>query len=59
MEGLSEFAMNVQRGDHFLTMDVEKGYRHLRLQPLMRDWFIFRYNDRYYQSGDRRFVSHS
>ena len=49
MEGLSEFAMNVQRGDHFLTMDVEKGYRLLRLHPLMRDWFIFRYNGRYYQ----------
>lgn len=26
MDNLAEFAMNVQQGDHFLSMDVEKGY---------------------------------
>lgn len=49
MEMIAEFAMNVQRGDYFISMDIEKGYRHLRLHPDMRDWFIFRYGPRYYR----------
>lgn len=49
METMGEFASSVEKGDHFLSMDVEKGYRHLRLHPAMRDWFVFRYEDRYYQ----------
>ena len=49
MESILEFAMNIQEGDHMLSMDIESGYRHFRLHPAMRDWFIFRYEDRYYQ----------
>lgn len=49
MESIAEFAMTVQKNDKFLSMDIEKGYRHFRLHPCMRDWFIFRYNRRYYQ----------
>lgn len=32
-----------------LSLDIHKGYWHLRLHPLMRDWFVFRYAGRYYQ----------
>lgn len=49
MESLPEFATEIQRGDHFLSMDISKGYRHFRLHPRMRDWFIFRWDGRYYQ----------
>lgn len=49
MESISEFAMSAQQGDHFLSFDITNGYRHLRLAPAMRDWFIFRYNGQYYQ----------
>lgn len=49
MESLPEFACSIRRGDHFLSLDIVKGYRHFRLAPAMRDWFIFRYEDRYYQ----------
>ena len=49
METLTEFAMSVQPKDRMISMDIEKGYRHLRLHPSMRDWFIFRYDGRYYQ----------
>ena len=49
MESLSEFATEIQEEDHFLSMDIQKGYRHFRLHPQMREWFIFRYEGRYYQ----------
>lgn len=49
MDSISEFALELQHGDHFLSMDLYKGYRHFRLAPAMRDWFIFRYEGRYYQ----------
>lgn len=49
MEMISEFAMSVRRGDHFLSMDIEKGYRHFRLHPRMRDWFLFHYSGRYFR----------
>ncbi len=49
METLSEFAMSVQPEDHMISFDIEKGFRHLRLHPAMRDWFLFRYNGKYYQ----------
>jgi len=48
MESISEFAMDIQRGDHFISMDIKGGYRHFRLAPTMRDWFLFRYEGRYY-----------
>ena len=49
LEVLSEFAMNVQRSDFFMIMDIEKGYLHMGLHPTMRDWFIFRYAGRYFK----------
>ena len=50
LEGLTEFATSIQPGDRCLGMDLEKGYRHMRLHPSMRDWFIFRYRGRYFRS---------
>ena len=47
MEMWAEFEMNVQHGDHFLSLDIAKGYRHMRLHPAMREWFIFKYDGRY------------
>lgn len=49
MEMLSEFAMSIQPGDHFLSFDIYKGYRAFRLAPGMRDWFLFRYGGRYFK----------
>lgn len=49
MESVSEFATSIQKGDHLLSMDIEKGYRHFRLHPAMRDWFIFHYYGKYYR----------
>lgn len=49
METLPEFAMSVQPEDHMISFDIEKGFRHLRLHPAMRDWLIFGYDGRYYQ----------
>lgn len=49
MESISEFAMDIQKDDHFISWDIQKGYRHFRLAPGMRDRFIFRYQGCYYQ----------
>ena len=49
MDKLSEISMSVQLEDQILSFDIERGFRHLRLHPAMRDWFIFRYHDKYYQ----------
>lgn len=55
METLSEFSINSQRGDHFLSIDIVKRYLHLRFHPSMRDWFIFRYQGSYFQCVALRF----
>ena len=49
MEMLAEFAMKVRHGHHFLSLDIAMGYRHMRLHPAMRDWFIFKYDGRDYR----------
>lgn len=49
MEAISSFAMDLQRGDDLLSMDIKKGYRQFRLHPSMRDWFMFRWKGRYFQ----------
>lgn len=48
MEMLAELAMNVQQGDHFQSLDRAKDYRHMRLHLAKRDWFICKYDGRYY-----------
>lgn len=49
MESLSQFGMEIQKGDHFISMDLYKGYRHFRLAPAMRDWFNIHYEGIYYR----------
>lgn len=49
MESLSGFAMSLQEKYHMVTFDIRQGYRHFRLAPAMRDWFLFHYDGRYYQ----------
>lgn len=49
LDSLPEFALEIRQGDHFLSFDMYKGYRHFQLAPAMRDWFIFRYGHRYFQ----------
>ena len=49
MESLSEFAIEMQKGDQFIYVDIQKGSRQFRLHPPIRDWFVFRYSDKYYQ----------
>ena len=49
MESLSEFAMEMQKGDHLISMDKDKGCRQCWLHPSMRDLFVFRNAGKYYQ----------
>lgn len=49
VESLPEFGSIIQPGDHFLSFDIRKGYRHFRLAPAMRNWFIFHYYGKFYQ----------
>lgn len=52
LEGLpvAEFGASILKGDHVRSMDIEKGYRCLRLHPAMRNWFIFHCGGCFYQS---------
>ena len=49
MESLPEFAMEMQKEDQSIYMDIHKGYRNFRLHPFMRDWSVFPYAGKYYQ----------
>jgi hypothetical protein len=32
-----------------ISFDIKAGYRHFRLAPRMRDWFLFAYDGRFYR----------
>jgi hypothetical protein len=32
-----------------MSFDIQVGYRHFRLSPQMRDWFLFRNDGRFYR----------
>lgn len=49
METLPEYALELEHGDHMVSFDIKAGYRHFRLAPKMRNWFLFRYEDKYYR----------
>lgn len=49
METLSSFSFQVGEGDHMVSFDIQSGYRHFRLAPRMRNYFLFRYRGRYYR----------
>lgn len=40
-------------------MDIKTGYRHIRLHPKMRDWFIFCYTGRYFRCIELPFLGGS
>lgn len=40
MESAAEFAADVEEGDRLISFDIKAGYRHLFLQPIIRDLFI-------------------
>jgi hypothetical protein len=42
MESLAGYAMNIQKGDALISFDIKSRYRHFRLSPDMRKWFVFR-----------------
>lgn len=49
MDSISAFVMQIKKGDHFLSIDNVKGYRHFLLHTAMRDWFIFHWEGTLYQ----------
>ena len=48
MDTLQYFACQLQGGDVLMSWDIKSGYCHFYLHPRMRDFFLFRYNGRYY-----------
>jgi hypothetical protein len=49
METLPEYALELERGEKMVSFDIQAGYRHFGLAPQMRDWFLFRYDGRFYR----------
>ena len=49
METLAEFGLSLEEGDHMFSWDIKSGYRHFRLAPSMRDFFLFRYHGHFYR----------
>lgn len=49
METLSSFGAVLCRGERLLSFDWKSGYRHFALHSRMWDWFIFKYDGRYYR----------
>jgi hypothetical protein len=39
----------LEHGEKMVSFDIQAGYRHFRLAPQMRDWFLFRYDGRFYR----------
>lgn len=49
METLESFALDLKSNDHLFSFDIAKGYHHFRLHPAIRNWFIFRLENKYYR----------
>jgi Reverse transcriptase (RNA-dependent DNA polymerase) len=49
METLPEYALELDHGEKMMSFDIQAGYRHFRLAPQMNDWFLFRYDRRFYR----------
>lgn len=45
----AEYALGLQKTDHFLGFDIKGGYRHFYLAPEMRDFFCFHYAGRFFR----------
>ena len=49
METKESFASLLREGDRLLSFDVKAGYRHFFLHPDMRNYFLFRYDGRFFR----------
>lgn len=49
METIPSFALEMERDDFMFSFDIKAGYRHFYLHPSMRDYFMFRYENRYFR----------
>jgi hypothetical protein len=49
METLPEYALELEHGKKMVTFDIQAGYRHFRLDPQIRDWFLFSYDEPFYR----------
>lgn len=49
METLESFALELQAQDHLMSFDIEKGYHHFRLHPKIRNWFLFKLDNRFFR----------
>lgn len=48
--GMKEgFCISLRKGDRMLSFDVRVGYRHFCLHKDMRNYFIFKYDGRYFR----------
>jgi hypothetical protein len=46
---MPEYALKLEQGEKMASFDIQAGYRHFRLAPKMKDWFLFRYDGRFYR----------
>jgi Reverse transcriptase (RNA-dependent DNA polymerase) len=46
---LPEYALKLEHGKKMVSFDIQAGFRHFRIAPQMRDWFLFRYDGRCYR----------
>jgi hypothetical protein len=49
IERLTEYALELERGENMVSFDIQAGYGHLRLAQQMRYWFLFRHDGRFYR----------
>jgi hypothetical protein len=49
IETMPEYALELERGEKMVSFDIQAGYRHFRLAPQIRDWFLFGNDGRFYR----------
>lgn len=49
MESVPEFASTLKQGDHLISFDIKSGYRHFYLHKEVRNFFLFKYDGRYFR----------
>ncbi len=48
-EGIDSVAQQIQDGDHLLTVDLESGFHHIRINPRHRKYLCFSWHGRIFQ----------
>lgn len=49
MERMEEFAGELRQGEKLISFDIQAGYRHVHLHPLMLNFFLFSYGGKTYR----------